>query len=144
MAELKTKATKASVQAFINAIEDEERRKECRELHKMMRAITGKKSQMWGSSIVGFGNYHYKYKSGRDGNWFITGFSPRKQALTVYIMPGFSRYPSLMKRLGKFKLGASCLYLKRLDDVDRDVLHSLIEQSVGDMHEIYECGGGPA
>ncbi len=88
---------------------------------------------MWGSSIVGFGNYHYKYESGREGDWFLTGFSPRKQNLTLYIMPGFAQYDELMKKLGKHKTGKSCLYIKSLEDINLPTLKQLIQQSVKHM-----------
>ena len=130
MAELKTKKTSASVSAFLNGIKDEQARKDCKKIAKMMKDATGKSSKMWGSSLVGFGSYHYKYASGREGDWFLTGFSPRKQNLTLYIMDGFKSYGTLMKKLGKHKTGKSCLYVKSLDDVDTDVLRELIERSV--------------
>ena len=130
MAELKTKKNKASVTAFLNSVEDEKRRKDSKRVLKMMKEITGKKPEMWGASIVGFGSYDYKYASGQEGNWFKVGFSPRKTALTLYIMTGFSRYASLMKKLGKYKTGKSCLYIKKLEDIDMDVLRELIEESV--------------
>lgn len=138
MAELKTKKTTASVTAFLNAIDDPERRRDCKAVAKMMREVTGDKPAMWGPAIVGFGSYDYKYESGREGRWFLCGFSPRKQALTLYIMPGFSRYDALMKRLGKHTTGKSCLYIKRLADIDTDVLRQLIEQSVRQMKKIYK------
>ena len=96
----------------------------------MMKKITGKKPKLWDSNIVGFGSYHYKYASGREGDWFLTGFSPRKQALTLYIMPGFGDYGPLMKKLGKYKTGKSCLYIKKLEDVDQKTLKELIAKSV--------------
>lgn len=139
MAELKTKPTAASVSAFLDGVDDEERRRDARELLALMKEVTGKRAKMWGTSIVGFGTYHYVYASGRQGDWPVTGFSPRKRDLTVYIMPGFSRYSSLMKKLGKYKTGKSCLYLKRLDDVDRKALRRLIARSVADMKKMYEC-----
>ena len=139
MAELKTKPTQASVKAFVDAVEDERKRKDCREVIKLMTSITGKRPKMWGTSIIGFGSYHYKYKSGREGDWPITGLSPRKQNLTIYVMLGFSRYESLMKKLGKHTTGKSCLYIKSLDDIDRKVLTTLIERSVADMRKSYEC-----
>lgn len=95
---------------------------------------------MWGDSIVGFGEYHYKYKSGREGDWFITGFSPRKQNLTIYIMPGFSEYADLLKKLGKHKHSVSCLYLNKLADIDFQVLEKLIAKSVVDMASLYNAG----
>ena len=117
MAELKTKENEASVQKFINAVPDERKRQDCMTLLDFMEKATGKKPKMWGASMIGFGSYHYKYASGREGDWFLTGFSPRKQNLTLYIMSGFSTYPNLMEKLGKYKTGKSCLYVKTLDDI---------------------------
>ena len=133
MAELKTKPTKQSVNEFISNIVDEKRRKDCRVVLKLMAEATGAKPEMWGPSIVGFGRYRYKYESGREGDWMVTGFSPRKSDLTLYIMPGFDRYADLMKRLGKHKTGKSCLYLKSLDGIDLAVLRKLVEHSVKRM-----------
>jgi hypothetical protein len=130
MAEPKTKQTTASVGDFIDRVPDESRRKDCRALIKIMRQATGVPPKMWGPSIVGFGTYHYKYASGREGDSPLVGFSPRKQDLTLYIMPGFDRYPELMTKLGKHKTGKVCLYIKRLADVDMDVLQKLVETSV--------------
>lgn len=130
MAENKTKATRASVTRFINSIEDKQKRADARKVAAMMRKATGKRAKMWGSSIVGYGIYHYKYASGREGDFMITGFSPRKQALTVYILAGFRQFDALMSKLGKFKTGKSCLYIKRLSDVDEKVLERLIAGSV--------------
>jgi hypothetical protein len=138
MAENKTKATGASVTEFINSIDDKQKRADARKVAAMMRKATGKRAKMWGSSMVGYGTYHYKYASGREGDFMLTGFSPRKQALTVYIMAGFSNYGTLMKKLGKFKTGKSCLYIKRLSDVDEDVLQQLINGSVDYMRKHYE------
>jgi hypothetical protein len=138
MAENKTKPTKASVTAFIKSIEDPERRADVRKVAAMMRRATGKRAKMWGASIVGYGTYHYKYASGREGDFMITGFSPRKQALTVYILAGFKKYDSLMKKLGRYKTGKSCLYVKRLSDVDETVLERLINESVRYMRKNYE------
>ncbi len=130
MAELKTKKTKASVSAFLNAIEDDQQRKDAKTIAKVMKEATGARPAMWGPNMVGFGQYHYKYASGREADWFLTGFSPRKQNLTVYIMDGFKARGALLKKLGKHKTGKSCLYVKRLADVDVDVLCRLIEASV--------------
>lgn len=130
MAELKTRPTDQSVERFIAGIGDPERREDCRAVARIMRRVTRTKPKMWGPSIVGFGSYHYKYASGREGDWFLTGFSPRKQSLTLYIMAGFKRYGELLSRLGKHKTGKSCLYVKRIDEVDLAVLEELIEQSV--------------
>ncbi len=133
MAELKTQPTTASVAQFIKGLPDGRRSAECREVATMMEEVTGEKAVMWGSSIVGFGVYRYKYGSGREGEWPIIGFSPRKANLTLYIMPGFERFPTIMKRLGKYKTGKSCLYLKELADVDRDQLKELMERAVSAM-----------
>jgi hypothetical protein len=133
MAELKTKKNAASVTGFLGKVEDPERRKDCKTLVAMMRRATGAKPAMWGPSIVGFGSYHYVYASGREGDWPLTGFSPRKNDLTFYIMAGFDRYKPLMAKLGKYKTGRSCLYVKRLADVDPRVLERLIAESVKQM-----------
>ncbi|MDJ0916651.1 MAG: DUF1801 domain-containing protein [Woeseiaceae bacterium] len=137
MAELKTKPTSQSVTAFMNAIEDKTQRADCRAIAAMMRKATGKRAKMWGSSMVGYGSYHYKYASGQEGDYFLTGFSPRKQATSVYIMAGFSGYDALMKKLGKHKTGKSCLYIKKLSDVDEKVLEQLIRKSVAEMRKKY-------
>jgi len=133
MAELKTKATDQSAEAFLAKVEDPSRRADCEAVLAMMQRATGCAPKMWGASIVGFGRYAYTYASGRTGEWPITGFSPRKNDLTLYIMPGFTRYDALMARLGKHKTGKSCLYLKRLADVDTAVLEELITASVEAM-----------
>lgn len=138
MAENKTKPTKASVAAFINSIEDKQKRRDVRKVAAMMRAATGSRARMWGANIVGFGEYHYKYASGREGDFMITGFSPRKQALTVYVIPGFKHFESLMGKLGKYKTGKSCLYIKKLPDVDEKILERLIVSSVKHMRKNYE------
>ncbi|HEY6573054.1 MAG TPA: DUF1801 domain-containing protein [Candidatus Eisenbacteria bacterium] len=135
---LKTRRTERSVAAFLATIEDEDRRRDCRAVLAIMKKITRAEPKMWGSSIVGFGTYHYVYASGQEGDWPITAFSPRKQALTIYIMPGFDRYPALMKKLGKFKTGKSCLYLKSLADVDLPTLKALIKESVAYMKRRYK------
>ena len=126
MAELKTKVNKASVEKFIKRIKDEKRQQDCLKILEMMKKITKEEPKMWGSSIVGFGSYHYKYESSREGDWFITGFSSRKQNLTLYIMSGFKKYEELMKKLGKYKTGGSCLYIKNLKDVDSKILKKLL------------------
>ena len=133
MAKLKTQKTNASVSAFLKSIADDDRRKDCQTLVRVMKRAVGAEPKMWGSSIVGFGHYHYKYASGRENDWFLSGFSPRKQDLTLYIMAGFDRYDALMTKLGKHKTGKSCLYLKRLADVDVAVLEELISASVKHM-----------
>lgn len=129
MAEMKTTKNKASVAQFLGGIEDDDKRKDAKAVNKLMREVTGKKPAMWGTSIVGFGSYDYKYASGREGTFFRVGFSPRKQNLTLYIMDGFSGYKSLLKKLGKHKTGKSCLYIKKLDDVDIDVLREMVKRS---------------
>ncbi len=130
MAELKTKPNEQSVAKFLKGIADKQTREDCFTILEIMKQITKAEPKMWGSSIVGFGNYHYKYESGREGDWFLTGFSPRKQNLTLYIMPGFSQYDELMKKLGKHKTGKSCLYIKTLADVNLPTLKKLIQESV--------------
>jgi hypothetical protein len=135
MAELKTKKTKASVAAFLDQISDEQRRKDCQRILKIMKEATGEQPRMWGSSIVGFGTYRYRYASGHGGEWPIIGFSPRKNDLTLYIMPGFADYTELMAKLGKHKTGKSCLYIKKLDDIELPVLKKLITKSVDKMGE---------
>jgi hypothetical protein len=129
MAEMKTKPTKQSVEEFLNGIPDEKKREDAFALLKLMKQATRKKPTMWGPSMVGFGSYHYCYDSGREGDWFLTGFSPRKQNLTVYIMTGFDKYSALLKKLGKFTTAKSCLYIKKLDDVDPTVLKELVKRS---------------
>ena len=130
MAELKTKQNEAGVEEFLNEVSDEKRREDCFTVLELMKKITGEAPKMWGASIIGFGNYHYKYESGREGDWFVAGFSPRKQNLTLYIMSGFSRYEELLAKLGKHKTGKSCLYINKLEDVNLDVLQEMIENSV--------------
>lgn len=128
--ELKTKVNDASVTEFLNRVADEGKRNDCFEVLRMMKQITKAEPKMWGSSIVGFGTYHYKGKSGREGDWMLTGFSPRKQNLTLYLMAGFDAHAALLKKLGKHSTSMGCLYIKRLDDVDRKVLKELVQASV--------------
>ena len=137
MAGNKTKPTKVSVTAFIKSIEDEQMRRDARKVAAMMREATGSRARMWGANIVGFGEYHYKYESGREGDFMIAGFSPRKQALTLYVIPGFKHFESLMSKLGKYKTGKSCLYIRRLSDVNEQVLKRLIVGSVKYMRKHY-------
>jgi hypothetical protein len=140
MADNKTRPTGASVTAFMAAISDPGMRADAKKVAAMMRRATGKRARMWGPSIVGYGSYRYRYASGREGEFMITGFSPRKQALTIYILPGFSRFDSLMSKLGTCKTGKSCLYIGRLTDVDETVLEQIIEESVGYMRAHYDTG----
>lgn len=130
MTELKTQKNDASVEDFINGVSDEQKRTDSFAILEMMRDITGDEPAMWGTSIIGFGSYTYKYASGRENAWFLTGFSPRKQNLSLYITTGFENYETLLAKLGKHKTGKSCLYIKRLSDVDMPTLRELIQQSV--------------
>lgn len=133
----KTTNNKGSVNEFLASIDNPRRSADTRSVIKMMQKITHKRPTMWGTSIVGFGSYHYKYASGREGDLFLTGVSPRKQALTVYVMPGFNDYDDLLSRLGKHKTGKSCLYINKLEDVDVGVLELLITESVRHMEKKY-------
>ena len=136
MAELKTKQTDASVKDFLNQISDKQRRDDCFTIAKIMEEATGAKPKMWGSSIVGFGSYRYTYASGRGGDWMMTGFSPRKNDLTVYLMTGTQKHQELMAQLGKYKTSkGSCLYIKRLDDVHLPTLKKLIKESVKQLRD---------
>ena len=136
----KTRETRASAAAYIAQVADPQQRKDCRELVAMMRDITGHPARMWGASIVGFGRYHYRYASGREGDSLLTGFAPRGKELVLYLGPGLDN-AALMKTLGKHKAGKGCLYIKRLDDVDRKVLRALVEHSVETMRARYPEGG---
>lgn len=138
MAELKTKQTDESVNAFLNSIADEQKRKDAFVISKIMQTATKSPPKMWGSSIVGFGNYHYQYASGREGDWFVMGFSPRKQNLTLYFMSGIHHFDTLMKKLGKHKTGKGCLYINRLDDVDLPTLRELVKQSVKHLSKAHQ------
>lgn len=139
MAELKTQRNKASVAQFIASVEDEERRKDSKTLLKIYKDVLKIKPEMWGTSIIGFGSFHYKSeRSKQEGDWPLTGFSPRKQNLTIYIMNGPKKYPDLLSKLGKFKMSAgSCLYVKRLSDIDTKVLQKIIKSSVADMKKLH-------
>jgi hypothetical protein len=138
MAENKTKPEKADVQAFLAAVEPEPRRADAQAVCEMMARVTGRPPTLWGGSIVGFGAYHYRYESGREGTAPITGFSPRKAALVLYLMGGFPRHDELMGKLGKHTTGKSCLYIKRLSDVDIGVLEALVTESTAYMRATYE------
>lgn len=137
MAENKTKQTKASVDKFITTINDESMREDCNTIIKLMKSVTKEEPKMWGPSIIGFGTYHYKYASGREGDMCITGFSPRKQNLTIYLMLGFEKQKVLLKDLGRYKTSKSCLYIKSLKDVDIKVLKEMINSSVKEMKKLY-------
>jgi hypothetical protein len=134
MAEIKTTPRATSPAAFIKQVDGEQRRKDCRELVALMREVTGHPPKMWGTSIVGFDRYQYQYASGKEGESLLTGFSPRKQELVLYLGPGLQN-AKLRARLGKHKAGQGCLYLKTLDDVDRDALRALVEHSVAEMRK---------
>ncbi|HKU77246.1 MAG TPA: DUF1801 domain-containing protein [Pyrinomonadaceae bacterium] len=133
MAEAKTKPTNESVKDFLNRVPDAEKREDCFTVLKMMEEITGDKPKMWGPSIVGFGNWSYKYASGHSGDWPIAAFSPRKKDLTLYLMMGFEKHTELMEKLGKHSTGKSCLYIKRLSDIHLPTLKKLIKTSIKDL-----------
>jgi len=135
--DVKMKPTKVSVQSFVDGLDDERRRREAKTLISMMKKLTGEKPVMWGPSIVGFGSYHYKYASGREGDAPRAGFSPRKAALTVYCVPGFASQRDLLRRLGPHTTSVSCLYIRDLGKVDLDVLRELIERSVDQVQRMY-------
>jgi|SRR5688572_30793020 hypothetical protein len=137
---LKTKPTALSVDAYVESIPDEARRRDCRTLIGLMKKVTGMKPRMWGTSIVGFGSYHYKYASGHEGDAALSGFSSRKQDLTIYILAGFAKHAALLARLGKHRHSVSCLYVKRMSDIDQAVLGKLIASSVQEMQRRYPRG----
>ena len=129
MAQNKTVVNDASVEAFLHAVEPARKRDDCFQLVEMMEEITGEKAKMWGTSIVGFDEYHYKYASGREGDFMVLGFAPRKAAITLYLMDGFEKYQELLGNLGKNKTGKSCLYVKKLEDIDLGVLREMLMRS---------------
>jgi len=133
MAELKTKPTEQDPKEFLMTIADEKKRQDSFKILEFLQQVTGVEPRMWGSSIIGYGSYHYKYADGQEGDWPLTGFSPRKQNLTIYITSGFDQYEELLKRLGKHSTGKSCLYIKKLEDIDLDLLAELVKQSVDHM-----------
>jgi hypothetical protein len=131
MAELLTKPNKKlPIERIIDLQECEKKQGDCKELIQLMREVTNEEPQMWGSSIIGFGKYHYKYESGREGDWFKVGFSPRKQNITIYVTAGFKDYDSILSKLGKYKLGKSCIYIKQLADIDKTVLKKILKHSI--------------
>jgi hypothetical protein len=136
MAELKTKPTNESVTTFLNSIKNEKKRRDSFTILDLMKEITREEPEMWGTSIIGFGRYHYKYASGREAEWFLVGFSPRVQSLTLYIMSGFDAYDDLLGKLGKYKTGKSCLYINKLEDVEPSILRELITESVAHMRKM--------
>ena len=138
MSEIKTKVNDASVEDFINSVEDQKKRDDSFKLLEMFKKLTGEPPKMWGTSIIGFGQYHYKSeRTSQEGDWMLTGFSPRKQALTLYIMSGFTEHPDLLKNLGKHKTGKGCLYINKLEDVDQKTLEDLIKKSYESMKKQY-------
>lgn len=136
MAELKTKVNDASVEKFLHTVKEDERKKECFHLLTLFEEVTKEKPKMWGASIIGYGSYHYKYATGREGDWMKTGFSPRKQNLTIYIMPNLLRYEKLLSKLGKFTTGVSCIYVKKLEDINLTVLKKLIKTAGDDISKL--------
>ena len=137
MAKNKTVTNNEDVETFLSKIENNQKRIDAFELLELMRGITKERPKMWGKSIVGFGEYHYVYESGREGDMFITGFSPRKQDITIYIMTGFGKYKQKLIKLGKHRIGKSCLYIKKLENVDKGILKELITDSMHRMINKY-------
>ena len=137
MAELKTKPNDQSVEDFIDSVEPEWKRDDAREVLQLLKKITGEEPVMWGDSIVGFGNYHYKYKTGREGDWFLAGFSPRKTSMTIYMMGGFDGQEELLEKLGKHKKSVGCLYVKKMADIDTKVLEQMTKLSIATLKKRY-------
>lgn len=138
MAENKTKQTSASVDAFLRKIKNKKRQEDSFVVLDLMKKLTKEQPKMWGPSIVGFGSYHYKYESGREGDMPVIGFSPRAQSMTIYIMPGFDQHDDLMSNLGKYKTGKSCLYINKLEDVDQKALVALMKESINHIKKKYK------
>ena len=141
MAENKTQRNDGDPRAYLESVSNKRRREDSLVMLEMMEAVTGEPAEMWGTSIVGFGSYHYRYASGREGDMMLTGFAPRKAALTLYIMGGHERHEALFARLGKYRTGSSCLYINKLADVDLDVLRQLIAESVAYMRNADHIAG---
>lgn len=137
MAELKTRPNDKSVAEFIDAVEPEWKRDDAREVLNLLQKITGEEPVMWGDSIVGFGNYHYKYESGRELDWFLAGFSPRKTSMTIYMMGGFEGHDQYLEKLGKFKKSVGCLYIKKMADVDMGILEQMTIKSIETIKKRY-------
>ena len=142
MAEQKTKPTKVSVDSFIKKVADPQQREDSKTLVALMKRITKQQPRMWGPTMIGFGEYHYKYASGHEGDCFLTGFSPRAAAISLYVTCGVNQFPDLMKRLGKYKTGKACIYVKRLSDIDLGTLEELIKASIVDTKERYKDVNG--
>lgn len=138
MADNKTKVNNASVKVYLERVESETQKKEAYEILEMMKRITKQKPKMWGDALIGFDTYHYKYASGREGDWFITGFSPRKGKMSIYLLPTLLESSPLMEKLGKHKKGKGCLYVKTLDDIDKKVLEKLIKETYTIMKKKYK------
>ncbi len=136
MAELKTKKNDASVTDFIKTVQDEQKQKDSLAIIKIMKQVTKSEPKMWGASIIGFGNYHYKYASGREGDWFVMGLSPRKQNLTLYLMGGLDQHKALLKKMGKHTMGKGCLYVKKLEGIDLKILKELIVQVAQELEQL--------
>ncbi|MEO0897871.1 MAG: DUF1801 domain-containing protein [Bacteroidota bacterium] len=137
MSKLKTAPNDQSVEAFLNTVQQDQKRRDAFELLALMEELTGEKPRMWGNSIVGFGSYHYKYDSGREGEWFLTGFSPRKTSFTLYVMSGLESVEEKLEKLGKHKQGKSCLYVNKLADIDLTVLEDMIKDSIAHLKHRY-------
>jgi hypothetical protein len=138
MAEMKTKQTDESVTKFLNTVIDETKRKDCFEIIEMMKQVTGLLPKMWGPAIIGFGSYHYKYESGREGDMCIIGFSPRKQNITLYVKATAEESNALLNKLGKYKTGKGCLYINKLSDVNTDILKKIIKAGFNTMTNKYQ------
>lgn len=137
MAALKTRPNEASVADFLNSVENEQKRRDAWCLKEIMEEVSGEQAVMWGPSIVGFGSYHYVYSSGNSGDWMLCGFSPRKQALTIYMMAGNDKFDKDLAKLGKHKIGKSCLYIKKLDDINEELLRKMIRKSIAMIKKRY-------
>ena len=133
----KTTQNEDSVKEFLKKIEDPEKQKTSWQILEIIKEISGKDPKMWGDSIIGFGKYHYKYATGREGDWMRIAFSPRKQNFSIYIMDGFDNHSELMEKLGKYKTGKSCLYIKKLQDIDIKILKELMKKSLLNMEKLY-------
>lgn len=138
MADLKTQKTGASVQSYLNALEPPQRKKDCQRIHAIMQEVSGFDGSMWGTDIVGYGSYHYIYDSGREGDWMLTGFSNRKQSISIYLMSGFDVLNDQLQKLGKYKTGKSCLYIQKLDDIDTLILKEMIRTSINIITNRYK------
>ena len=143
MADVKTTPREGDVPAFLDGIEDAQRQADAKAAHDLISQATGASPKMWGASIVGFGDYHYSYDSGREGDTFVVGFSPRKASLTLYLMDGFEKYGDLLDRLGKHSTGKACLYIKRMSDIDPDVLQEMVTRSYAHTTGSQAAGGKP-